>query len=95
MNAKEPTMVDLDPTLLEIIVCPACHTDLELVEDDEGGHSHGSAPAPEQEHAEAAGSADDTARWLGGAGLLVGALGVGIGAGALARSRGARGKDAS
>lgn len=68
---------------------------VKLVENTEGGHSHGSAPAPEQEHAEAAGSADDTARWLGGAGLLVGALGVGIGAGALARSRGARGKDAS
>jgi len=32
MNAKEPK-VELDPTLLEIIVCPACHTDLELDED--------------------------------------------------------------
>lgn len=31
-NDKEPK-VDLDPTLLEIIVCPACHTDLELVGD--------------------------------------------------------------
>ncbi|GLY64131.1 YcnI family copper-binding membrane protein [Amycolatopsis taiwanensis] len=30
---------------------------------------------------------DDTARWLGGAGLLVGALGVGFGAGALVRGR--------
>ncbi len=26
--------VELDPTLLEIIVCPACHADLELVGDD-------------------------------------------------------------
>ena len=26
--------VELDPTLLEIIVCPACHADLELVDDD-------------------------------------------------------------
>lgn len=31
-NTDGPT-VDLDPTLLEIIVCPACHTDLELVGD--------------------------------------------------------------
>jgi uncharacterized protein YcnI len=30
---------------------------------------------------------DDTARWLGGGGLLVGALGLGIGGGALLRSR--------
>ncbi|AHH93422.1 YcnI family protein [Kutzneria albida] len=42
----------------------------------------GSAPA-------AAGTAgtDDTARWLGGAGLVVGALGLGLGAGAVLRSR--------
>ncbi|MER7010506.1 YcnI family protein [Saccharopolyspora sp. NPDC000359] len=57
---------------------------LKLVEDAEGGHSHGSG-AEEQVTA-----GDDTARWLGGAGLLVGALGVGIGAGALARSRSTR-----
>jgi uncharacterized protein YcnI len=30
---------------------------------------------------------DNTARWLGGAGLLVGAIGVGFGAGAILRSR--------
>ncbi|MER5261288.1 YcnI family protein [Actinosynnema sp. NPDC002837] len=35
----------------------------------------------------AAGSTDDTARWLGGAGLAVGALGLGLGAGAVLRSR--------
>ncbi|RKT84338.1 Uncharacterized protein YcnI [Saccharopolyspora antimicrobica] len=66
---------------------------LKLVEDAEGGHSHGG----EEEQAAAAGAGDDTARWLGGAGLLVGALGVGIGAGALARSRNAAptGKDES
>jgi uncharacterized protein YcnI len=58
---------------------------LKLVEDTEGEHSHGTAP--EQEPAAAAASGDDTARWLGGAGLLVGALGLGVGAGALARSR--------
>ena len=31
--------------------------------------------------------ADDTARWLGGAGLLVGALGLGLGVGAVLRTR--------
>ena len=33
MNATNPK-VDLAPPLLEIIVCPACHTDLELVGDE-------------------------------------------------------------
>ncbi|WP_188986991.1 YcnI family protein [Saccharopolyspora thermophila] len=56
---------------------------LELVDEAEGEHSHGAAPAPEA----SAGSADDTARWLGGAGLGVGALGLGVGVGALVRSR--------
>jgi hypothetical protein len=32
---------------------------------------------------------DSTARWLGGAGLVVGALGLGIGAGATVRARNA------
>jgi hypothetical protein len=35
----------------------------------------------------AAGPADPTARWLGGAGLLLGALGLGLGAGSLLRHR--------
>ena len=34
-----------------------------------------------------ANSTDDTARWLGGAGLAIGALGLGVGAGAVLRSR--------
>ncbi|GAB2979983.1 YcnI family protein [Amycolatopsis acidiphila] len=34
-----------------------------------------------------AGSTDSTARWLGGAGLVVGALGLGIGGGAVLRGR--------
>jgi uncharacterized protein YcnI len=40
-------------------------------------------------HAEAAAAStsDSTARWLGGAGLVVGALGLGVGAGATIRSR--------
>lgn len=37
--------------------------------------------------ASAADSTDDTARWLGGAGLVVGALGLGVGGGAVLRSR--------
>jgi uncharacterized protein YcnI len=37
--------------------------------------------------AAAASSSDDTARWLGGAGLVVGALGLGVGAGAAIRAR--------
>jgi hypothetical protein len=52
-------------------------------------------PAEGAPHAVAAGSSTDattastdtTARWLGGSGLLVGALGLGIGLGAMLRSR--------
>jgi uncharacterized protein YcnI len=40
-----------------------------------------------QPPAPAAGPADPTARWLGGAGLLLGALGLGLGAGSLLRHR--------
>jgi periplasmic copper chaperone A len=43
----------------------------------------------------AAAAPDDTARWLGGLGLLVGALGLGFGAGALVRSRRAAGPPAA
>lgn len=43
----------------------------------------GAAAAP----AAAASEGDSTARWLGGAGLLVGALGVGVGGGAVLRNR--------
>ena len=52
------------------------------------GHQHGGGAQPAH-HAEeqSAPAADNTARYLGGAGLLVGALGVGVGAGALARGR--------
>jgi uncharacterized protein YcnI len=57
-----------------------------------GGDHHGSATvAPENVAAasstEAAASTDDTARWLGGAGLVVGALGLGFGVGATLRAR--------
>lgn len=45
------------------------------------------APAAAAGQDEAGPMSDDTARWLGGAGLVVGALGLGFGAGALARGR--------
>ena len=44
----------------------------------------------DQTHAAAA--SDNTARWLGGAGLLVGAIGLGVGAGATIRARKATAK---
>jgi len=37
-------------------------------------------------------ASDNTARWLGGAGLLVGAIGLGVGAGATIRARKATAK---
>ncbi|ROP39275.1 YcnI family protein [Saccharothrix texasensis] len=55
-----------------------------------GGDEHGTATATavaDDHDATAAGATDDTARWLGGAGLVVGALGLGLGAGAVLRSR--------
>ena len=54
------------------------------------GDAHGTATATavaDGHDTAAAGSTDDTARWLGGAGLAVGALGLGLGAGAVLRSR--------
>lgn len=44
-------------------------------------------PAAEEETVVAAPTADTTARWLGGGGLLLGALGLGLGAGAVLRGR--------
>jgi uncharacterized protein YcnI len=65
---------------------------------EEGGDHHGGAAA--SGHDEAAtenhdvdnaaaesSTSDDTARWLGGAGLVVGALGLGFGVGATMRAR--------
>ncbi|HEX6359802.1 YcnI family protein [Actinophytocola sp.] len=61
----------------------------------EGDGDHGTAAAntapdtvsTDTTEAAAVSSTDDTARWLGGAGLLVGALGVGFGVGATLRAR--------
>lgn len=60
-----------------------------------GMHDHGAMgamPGMGSTHhdAEAPTATDTTARWLGGAGLLVGALGLGLGAGAVARTRRSR-----
>jgi len=57
-----------------------------------GDHHGGPAAAGEESHGStedsaAAAGTDDTARWLGGAGLVVGALGLGLGAGATLRAR--------
>lgn len=54
------------------------------------GDDHGASATPtasEDGHDTAAAATDDTARWLGGAGLAVGALGLGFGVGAVLRSR--------
>jgi uncharacterized protein YcnI len=62
-------------------------------EGDTGGHDHGAmAGMGGHQHGQAAGAVatDRTARWLGGAGLLVGALGLGVGIGAIARLRRSR-----
>lgn len=54
---------------------------VKLTPSTKDGHGgHGDAQA-------ATGSTDSTARWLGGAGLLVGALGLGLGGGAVLRGR--------
>jgi uncharacterized protein YcnI len=53
-----------------------------------GDHASMTGTAADGGHAEAAASSsDNTARWLGGAGLAVGALGLGVGAGATLRAR--------
>jgi uncharacterized protein YcnI len=48
---------------------------------------HGGAVADTASEAASSSSSDNTARWLGGAGLVVGALGLGVGAGATIRAR--------
>ncbi|SDX35651.1 Uncharacterized protein YcnI [Amycolatopsis xylanica] len=53
----------------------------------EGDHHGGATATDTSEHTEAAAGSDTTARWLAGAGLAVGALGLGVGAGATIRAR--------
>jgi uncharacterized protein YcnI len=85
------------PTDLDTLVLPAVQTydDGEVVAWDQPPTADGSeperpaptvtlvAPSDGTDSAES----DDTARWLGGAGLLVGALGLGLGGGAVLRTR--------
>lgn len=52
-----------------------------------GAGEQGKAKPAEGASDGSAGSGDSTARWLGGAGLVVGALGLGLGAGATLRAR--------
>lgn len=57
---------------------------------DDGHGGHGTAPAANtgtDTHEASVSSSDKTARYLGGAGLAVGALGLGFGVGAILRSR--------
>lgn len=76
---------------------PAPVVELAAAEGD--GHGGGGNPAVENAAAESddgsdeaasAAGTDDTARWLGGAGLVVGALGLGFGVGATMRARKAK-----
>ncbi|MFD4369586.1 YcnI family protein [Rhodococcus sp. NPDC058521] len=52
-----------------------------------GDHSAGSSGASESSEASDDSSTDDTARWLGGIGLVLGALGAALGIGATIRGR--------
>ncbi|SEP53845.1 YcnI family protein [Amycolatopsis saalfeldensis] len=52
-----------------------------------GDGDHAAMTATTSSTEAAPSSSDTTARWLGGAGLIVGALGLGVGAGAILRSR--------
>ena len=63
---------------------PAPSVALTAATADEGGHGSPTATATATDPPS---SDDTTARWLGGAGLLVGALGLGFGGGALLRTR--------
>ena len=59
---------------------------------DLAGAEHGSATSTSASDGDSgdSGGVDDTARWLGGVGLVLGALGLGLGAGAVARTRRSR-----
>jgi uncharacterized protein YcnI len=54
---------------------------------DGHGHDAAAAAGTAVQQIQDADSTDDTARWLAGAGLLVGALGLGVGGGAVLRTR--------
>ncbi|MDV7133626.1 YcnI family protein [Williamsia muralis] len=54
---------------------------------DSATHEEDTQTASENSASSDADSTDDTARWLAGAGILLGALGIGVAIGALARKR--------
>ncbi|HYH28817.1 MAG TPA: YcnI family protein [Pseudonocardia sp.] len=99
--AEFPLSLGPLPTDTDRLVLPAVQTydDGEVVAWDQPPAADGSeperpaptvtltAPADAAAAAAPASPADTTARWLGGAGLLVGALGLGVGAGAVLRTR--------
>jgi len=67
---------------------------LKLVEGSGGAHDMGTAMSgmahsagPDSDAGPSAGGVDNTARWLGGIGLVLGALGLGLGGGAALRGR--------
>ena len=61
---------------------------LVLLPDEDGATgAHGRSPSPSVTGTAPAAATDSTARWLGGAGLVLGALGLGLGAGAVLRIR--------
>ena len=61
-------------------------------ESEHGSMTAGTASTAGEHTEAAAATSDNTARWLGGAGLLVGAIGLGVGAGATIRARKATAK---
>jgi periplasmic copper chaperone A len=72
-GAEEP---EHPAPVLKLVAAAGSHSD---------GDSHDAAPAASADASPAA--SDKTARWLGGLGLVVGALGLGVGIGALLATR--------
>lgn len=60
---------------------------LTLTEAAESGHAHGATSSTADSTDADVDATDTTARWLGGIGLVLGALGAALGLGALVRSR--------
>jgi uncharacterized protein YcnI len=61
-------------------------------QDDHGSMGTAADVKPAADSQNAAAASDNTARWLGGIGLVVGALGLGLGVGATLRARRSTGK---
>jgi uncharacterized protein YcnI len=97
--AEFPLSLGPMPTDTDQLLLPTVQTydDGEVVAWDQPPAADGSEPerpapavaltSPTAAAAAPAGTTDTAARWMGGGGLLVGALGLGVGAGAVLRSR--------